>query len=122
MEDIRRLVDVFYGKIRVDDLLGGIFGGILKDNWQPHLDKMYSFWQSILLSEPTYNGRPFAPHARLPVERKHFDRWIVLFHQTVDDYFEGNNANFAKKQSVVMAEMFMKKISIFRNDPSAFIQ
>ena len=118
---IKLLVDTFYGKVRIDDLLGGIFNGILHDRWEEHLEKLYTFWQTILLKEHTYNGRPFRPHATLPVEKKHFDRWIFLFHETVDDFFAGEVADFAKKQAGLMAEMFMHKIAVYREGPSNFI-
>lgn len=121
LENVKLLIDTFYGKIRVDNMLGGIFNGAIKDRWPEHLGKMYSFWQTVLLREHTYHGSPFRPHAKLPVEREHFDRWIELFHETIDEFFEGETADFAKKQSGIMAEMFMYKIAFYRKDPSGFI-
>jgi truncated hemoglobin YjbI len=63
IDDIRLLVDSFYGTVREDDLIGPIFLGKITD-WPVHLEKMYRFWQTILLEEYTYNGAPFPPHAR----------------------------------------------------------
>lgn len=120
--DIELLVNEFYKKVGVDELLGGIFHGALGQNWQPHLEKMYAFWHTILLPESTYSGRPFAPHASLPVEKKHFDRWLDLFRETVDEYFQGDNAAFAIRQSVKMADMFQQKLRFLRSQPDKFIQ
>jgi hemoglobin len=53
---------------------------------------MYSFWSSILLGEESYTGRPFPKHLPLPIKQKHFDRWLELFHQTINDNFEGKLA------------------------------
>ena len=53
LEDVKILVDTFYGKIRQDDLLADIFNQIIQDNWSTHLEKMYRFWQTVLLSEHT---------------------------------------------------------------------
>ncbi|WP_432329955.1 group III truncated hemoglobin [Mucilaginibacter sp. P25] len=53
------MVDSFYTKIRQDDLLGPIFNERIGDKWSEHLEKMYSFWQTTLLGEHTYSGRPF---------------------------------------------------------------
>jgi len=89
---IQFLVDQFYGKIKTDDLLGDIFNGIIQDEWPSHLDKMYRFWETVLLDKHTYKGSPFLPHAQLPVEKKHFERWLSLFTETVDDYFFGEKA------------------------------
>lgn len=110
IEDIRLLVDTFYGKVQKDDLIGPIFNGIIKDGWPEHLEKLYRFWQTILLDEHTYYGSPFAPHAQLPIGEKHFTQWVYLFHETLDTYFEGERADKARKQSEQMASIFQSKI------------
>lgn len=114
LEDVQFMVDDFYGKIRKDNLLGPIFDMIIQDRWPEHLDKMYRFWQTVLLGERTYEGMPFVPHAYLPVEEEHFQRWVQLFDETVDTYFVGEKAEKAKWQGNRMAEMFLMKIRHFR--------
>lgn len=121
IEDVKLLVNTFYDKIRVDSLLGGIFNAILDGKWDKHLPIMYRFWQTVLLKQHTYQGSPFRPHAKLPVEKAHFDRWLMLWHETLDENFVGEGVVLAKKQAKVMAEMFMHKINYYRNDPSSFI-
>ncbi|MFA7448204.1 MAG: group III truncated hemoglobin [Weeksellaceae bacterium] len=116
LEDVKVMVDEFYGKIRKDELLGPIFENIIQDRWPEHLEKMYSFWQTILLEERTYSGRPFVPHMNLPVEQKHFDRWLFLFSETVDELYSGQKAITAKLQGKRMAEMFLLKINYFREN------
>lgn len=115
LNDIKILVDEFYAKIRVDMLLGGIFNGIIKDRWPQHLEKMYTFWQTVLLDEYTYQGTPFPPHAQLPVGQHHFDRWLELFNATVDEHFAGTKAERAKWQGQRMAELFLSKITYYRD-------
>ena len=66
IEDIRQLVDRFYEKVRANNLLGNIFAERIQDRWPEHLEKMYRFWQTVLLGEHTYYGAPFPPHAQLP--------------------------------------------------------
>ncbi len=116
LDDVRLLVDTFYGKVREDELLSGIFNGVIQDRWPEHLDKMYRFWQTVLLEEHTYNGRPFPPHANLPVEKEHFDRWLALFFETIDECFTGEKAHEAKWRASRMAEMFLSKIHFFRQN------
>lgn len=118
LDDIKLLVDSFYGKIRIDLLLGGIFNGVIKDRWPEHLEKMYTFWQTVLLEEHTYYGSPFLPHAKLPVDAEHFERWLMLFNETVDTFFEGDKATKAKWQGQRMAEMFLSKITYYRENNS----
>ena len=118
LTDIRLLVDTFYGKVREDELLANIFNGVIKNKWPQHLEKMYRFWQTILLGEHTYYGSPFAPHADLPIDAKHFERWIELFYSTIDELFEGEKAVEAKWRAQKMAEMFLLKIKCYKERDS----
>ena len=116
--DIRILVDTFYGRIRANDLLGPIFNNILQDRWPTHLEKMYRFWQTVLLEEHTYTGSPFVPHAKLPIDKVHFDTWITIWNNTIDELFEGTKADEAKWRGDKMAEMFLYKIMYYQNHTS----
>ncbi len=118
LDDIKIMVDNFYGKVRKDALLKDVFNNVIQDRWPEHLDKMYRFWQTVLLDDHTYYGSPFVPHANLPVERDHFDRWMKLFYETVDGNFAGEKAERAKWQGERMAEMFLSKITYYRNNES----
>ncbi len=42
------LVHRFYGKVRLDPVLGPIFADRIGD-WEPHLEKMVDFWSSVAL-------------------------------------------------------------------------
>ncbi|MET6998171.1 group III truncated hemoglobin [Chitinophaga defluvii] len=116
LDDIKLLVDTFYQQVREDELLSPIFNGIIKDRWPEHLEKMYRFWQTVLLQEHTYFGSPFPPHAKLPVEQLHFDTWLKLWKSTVDANFEGEKAEEAKWRGDKMALMFLSKIEYIRGN------
>ncbi|HYG15230.1 MAG TPA: group III truncated hemoglobin [Bacteroidia bacterium] len=116
LEGIKLLVDTFYGKVREDDLLADIFNNVIRDNWPVHLEKMYSFWQTVLLEEHTYSGVPFVPHAVLPIGKEHFDRWLQLFHATLDELFTGPKAEEARWRSIKMAEMFQFKLAYIKEN------
>ena len=117
IEDIRLLVDSFYTAIRRNELLGPIFNGIIQERWPEHLEKMYRFWQTVLLEEHTYYGSPFPPHARLPLTGMHFDIWLQTWRKTIDRFFTGAVADEAKWRGDKMAEMFMAKIEYFKSRP-----
>ena len=108
--DIRLLVDTFYAKVEIDDLLGPIFHQIIQGNWEPHLEKMVNFWDSLLFHQPVYNGQPYPKHADLPISAIHFTRWINVFNQTVDSLFEGTVANRAKEIGGNVAQVFLAKM------------
>lgn len=121
IDDIKILVDSFYNSVQHDILIGGIFLGAIKD-WPKHLNKMYTFWQTILLEEITYNGSPFPPHANMPIDASHFNRWLELWKKTIDDNFEGEVAEEAKWRAEKMAQVFLFKIEYFRkNDAKPLI-
>ena len=118
IDDIKTLVDSFYARVREDELLKTIFDDVIQDRWPEHLEKMYRFWQTVLLGEHTYYGSPFAPHANLPVSWLHFERWLKLFFETVDDHFSGEKAKEAKWRADKMAELFYQKITYYKNNAS----
>jgi hemoglobin len=118
LNDIKVLVDNFYTKIRDEKLLGPIFNGIIGDNWPAHLTKMYGFWQTLLLDTPAYSGSPFLKHAKLPIAKEHFDRWMELFNETVDEHFAGVKADEAKWRAARMSEMFQYKLDYLKNNPA----
>ncbi|MBZ4041289.1 group III truncated hemoglobin [Flavobacterium hibisci] len=115
IEDIKLLVNTFYEKVQNDDLIGPIFNEKMIGRWPEHLEKMYRFWQTLLLEEHTYSGSPFPPHKHLPVNQSHFDRWMEIFTETVDSLFAGKLAEETKVRAANMAYMFNYKIEYFRN-------
>jgi hemoglobin len=81
---IERLVHAFYDRVRQDALLGPIFDQRIAD-WDDHLKRMCAFWSSVALMSGRYHGQPTAKHLPLPVDRRHFDRWLQLFRETAVD-------------------------------------
>jgi hemoglobin len=78
---IARLVDAFYDRVRADPLIGPVFAERISD-WGPHLAQMRLFWSSVALMSGFYHGRPMPKHLPLPVDARHFDRWLELFEAT----------------------------------------
>lgn len=114
LEDIQLFVNEFYSKVREDVLIGPVFADVITD-WQPHLDKMYAFWNAVLFGAPGFKGNPFAKHAPLPIAQEHFGRWLELFAETIDANFAGPVAQEARQKAGIMATMFMSKLDRMRN-------
>lgn len=108
-EDIVWFVDSFYHKVQSDDLIGPVFAAVIVD-WEPHLEKMYKFWNAALFGIPGFKGNPFARHSPLSLKKEHFERWLLLFNRTIDDQYEGTMANETKRRAQMMAEMFLNRI------------
>ncbi|RTL10738.1 MAG: group III truncated hemoglobin [Neisseriaceae bacterium] len=96
-DDIVNLINKFYETVQNDNQIGHFFNDVAKVDWSHHLPQMYNFWESLLLGKKTYTGNPMRKHIELaklaPLKHEHFERWIEIFSQTVDDLFKGDNAN-----------------------------
>jgi hemoglobin len=114
-QDIEQLINTFYDKVKKDDLIGFIFNDVAKVNWKKHLPVMYDFWQNIIFYTNNYNGNPMMVHMHLsqrtPLTKEHFERWMQLFRQTVDELFEGEKAMLAKEKANSIATIMQVKIS-----------
>lgn len=63
---IKELVNLFYSRVRNDELLGPIFGAAINGNWEEHLIRMTDFWSTVVLASRRYKGNPMAAHLALP--------------------------------------------------------
>ena len=113
--DIKLLVDSFYSKIKADDLLGPIFQEKLGDHWDQHLEKMYKFWGMALFAQSGYSGHPLSKHVTLPIEETHFNRWLHLFFNTLNEHFDGPVAGEAMKKAGLIARTFLVRISAYQS-------
>jgi hemoglobin len=114
-EHIETLIIRFYDKVRKDDVIGFIFNDIMKVNWEEHLPVISDFWESILLNEIKYTrnamGVHFEVNRKIKLEEKHFTRWMELFTATVDELYQGDVANTAKKRAKSIADVILFKIN-----------
>jgi hemoglobin len=106
-QDIHLLVDTFYSKVLSDELLAPHFKHI---NFEEHKPRMIFFWSFALLNEPGYTTNVFDKHRDLQIDKRHFDRWLELFHQTVDELFEGDKARDAKLRASSIGWTFAEKM------------
>ena len=81
---IERLVRAFYDRARRDPEIGPIFESRVQD-WDAHIAQMCAFWSSVALMSGRYHGQPMAVHLPLPIDTPHFDRWLALFAETVEE-------------------------------------
>jgi hemoglobin len=87
--NIRTLVDTFYAKVRRDPTLAPIFLRAIPGDWQPHLEKMYAFWSSVMLTTGRYKGNPVIKHMALPgMNPGLFTHWLALFDASCRELFD----------------------------------
>ena len=114
-DDIKLLVDTFYGKVQESEILGFIFNDIAEVDWDTHLPHMYNFWAGILFGEDQFRGQPMYKHIMLSkkteMSDKQFAEWLRLFGETVLDLFEGPRADEAIARSQMIARNFLYRIN-----------
>lgn len=111
--DIEKLVNAFYDKIKTDAKIGYFFTAVAKVNWESHLPKMYDFWENILFSNGNYTGNPMVKHKELhqksEMKEAHFQHWNALFNETVDALFIGEKAMEIKQRAMNISALLMYK-------------
>ncbi len=109
-EDIDFLMREFYTKVLSDEEIGYIFTDVAKLDLDKHLPIIGDFWESLLLNGKNYqiHGRnPLQVHGELnektPLRTEHFQRWLKIFGETIDENFAGIRADFAKSRAEAIA-------------------
>jgi hemoglobin len=71
---------------------------------------MIHFWSFALLNEPGYTTNVVEKHLHMPLKEVHFERWLTLFNETIDEYFSGEIANQAKQRAQLIGWTIKSKI------------
>ena len=113
-EDCERLVRAFYGRALTDPVIGWLFTDVARLDLEAHVPRIASFWETILLGAHSYGGGAFAPHAALNARARlragHFERWLWLWQQTVDELYDGDRAQLAKAHAERVAGAFHARL------------
>jgi hemoglobin len=113
-QDIIQIVDTFYDKVKQDLVIGHFFTEVMQVNWDKHLPKMYNFWDNVVFYTNNYSGNPMQVHKNIHAlhafTAADFKQWFKLFVATVDDLFEGDNAELIKQRALSVATIIQIKI------------
>lgn len=116
--DIEQLVDSFYKKVIVDDLIGHFFTEVVELDWNKHIPVMYDFWESTVFGLAKYKGNPMLKHIALDemkaIEAEHFSRWLVLWEETVNELFSGEKADETIKRARQISGLMQFKVQEHR--------
>ncbi|MBL7892859.1 MAG: group III truncated hemoglobin [Bacteroidia bacterium] len=112
--DIKLLIDAFYKRVIADPIIGFIFTDVVALSWEKHIPIMNSFWSSVLLGKNTYSGNPMIKHIdldkKIMLKKEHFDKWLQLWENTVQENFTGENASEAISRAKNIASLIQFKI------------
>jgi hemoglobin len=127
-EEIAEMVRRFYADVAQDDLLGPMFEDVARVDWSEHLPKLTAFWCRALLGLQGYSGNPFRAHALVHAQQafthRHFERWLTLFHETVDLGWVGPNADRAHELVDNVARVHSQQLTgeAFELEPSPVVR
>ena len=113
--DIDQLMKAFCGRAMTDAVIGYIFTDVAKLDLDHHLPMIGDFWETLLFRTGDYgrHGRnPLAVHgvldAKTPLLPEHFERWLLIFNETVDESFAGQTADFLKVRAEAIAARMLE--------------
>ncbi len=113
-EEIAEMVRRFYADVAQDELLGPLFNDVAQVDWSAHLPKLTAFWCRALLGLPGYVGNPFQAHAHIhrqrPFTAAHFERWLSLFHETLELSWVGPRADRAAELADNVARVHSQQL------------
>lgn len=122
-EDCERLVRAFYGRALHDPMIGYLFTDVAKLDLEAHVPVLTDFWDTLLLGAKSYDASAFDPHARLHQKSElragHFERWLALWYETVDELFAGPRAELAKGHAFRLANAFRMRLGAYEAAPAS---
>ncbi len=125
-EDCEVLVRAFYGRALTDPVIGFLFTDVAKLDLEEHVPRITNFWETILLGARSYGGGAFRPHLELnmqvPLKTGHFERWLYLWRETVNELFAGPRADLAIAHAERVAAAFQRRLAAFNGQPDAALE
>ena len=120
-DQLERLIPRFYARVCDDALIGPVFNGAIGD-WAHHLEKLVSFWSSVMLTSGRYKGNPVAAHLKhLPtITPPMFDRWLMLWTEVTAEMLPAATAAALQDKAARIAES-LKLALYFRLSPGSGI-
>lgn len=133
-DDIDKLVNHFYSKVMIDPIIGFFFTQVSPINLESHTPKITEFWNAILFGyNPLDNSsdsggaqaikKMLQTHqevdAKARMQTGHFTRWLYLFGASVDELYEGENADKIKFRAKKMASSMSDALRLKRGEDKA---
>ena len=98
-ENIKTFIELFYEKVLADELLAHIFTDVAKIDINVHIPIIRSYWEKLLLGVDVYKRHTMNIHrdihAKFPLTKVEFDRWLSLFIVTAREHFAGEKTERA---------------------------
>ncbi|MGI8788035.1 MAG: group III truncated hemoglobin [Pyrinomonadaceae bacterium] len=116
--DIDDLMNRFYARAMSDKEIGYIFTDVAKLDLYHHLPIIGDFWETMLFGTGNYQKHernPMQVHGELnqktPLTFEHFNRWLEIFYETIDENFAGETSEYLKMRANAIANRMLEYVS-----------
>lgn len=114
-QDLELLLAEFYNKLLKDPGISYIFTDVANIDLAHHLPILADFWELSIFHTGNYRNNPMQVHLDLNSKEKlteeHFNIWLNHFYDTVDEHFEGLNAEKIKNRAVSIGTVMKIKLA-----------
>ncbi len=114
-EQIARFVDAFYDQLLQDPVLAPLFLDVAAVELEVHKPHIVDYWCKLLLGDTRYQRHTMNIHRRLhgrrALQASDFERWVGYFQRTVDECWEGEKADRAKRVARTIADNMHRSFS-----------
>lgn len=114
-EDLLMLLKAFYEKAFEDEKIGFFFTQVVPLNLETHIPVIADFWDSVVFGTRGYSRNVMEVHQHISslsqIRKEHLDRWVELFCDTVDHFFEGKNATVIQQRAKSIAALMNFKLN-----------
>lgn len=105
--DVELMVKTFYDNLLKNEEVKPVF---IHVDFEKHMPHMIAFWEFVLLDKEGYTTNVFDKHVNLPLKENHFAIWLETFEKTINELFEGENAQKAIFRAKTIAFSFQTKL------------
>jgi hemoglobin len=114
-EELEDFLWAFYKKAFADELIGHFFTEVVPLDLDTHIPVIASFWESVAFNKPSYRRNVMEVHQHIHhlsgIRKEHLDRWVRIFTETLDRFFEGSKAELMKQRARSIATLMDIKLN-----------
>jgi hemoglobin len=100
-DELEEFLRAFYKKAFADELIGRFFTEVVPLDLTTHIPVIASFWESVVFGTHGYRKNVMEVHKHIhdlsKIQKKHLDRWVKLFTETLNERFEGSKTELMKQ-------------------------
>lgn len=116
-EDILLIIRNFYDRLLKDQSINFFFTHAteVEHHLEKHFEILANYWEQGLFLKGGYSNNMFQIHKNIhdkhPFVQEHYEIWLDYFYSSIDENFEGKNADMMKTMALNMATVMKIKFS-----------